>query len=261
MATDYDTEFQIPLSRKLYFRAQLPKLISAWRRMARNLDSKKGHIPLEDLPTDESIFGFNRDEVISHYHENGWAFAPSFFNPEFHQKLAANWPSKKYFDPPRKPTKWYNTGFNWIYPAEPSPFFTLHSDLAKLFLGLGSSDFLEYVSELTQTPSVFHQFIMTDSGPGAEVPIHLDGLNRSPKNKGALGIAIFLEGTGGDNGGGLAISESNSWDDMIFEPKDLTNTALFYDKKIFHGFRQIAEGKFRHSINTLFIPTLSREDD
>jgi hypothetical protein len=65
---------------------------------------------------------------------------------------------------------------------------------------------------------------------------------------------MFVNGQGGRNGGGLAISRDNELKDVIVEARCLQNSALLYDVKanFYHGFKPLDKGKFRWSMSSEF---------
>ena len=174
----------------------------------------------------------------------------SSLNQTVHQA----WPDRLYLNPPKKVTKWYNTGFFWAKNRTSPRYLAQHEGIEQLMQALGSQFFLKNLSQVAGCEMEFTEFHLTDSNAGAEVPMHLDSLLHGEHGDKAIGIAIFIDGTGGERSGGLCVSSSANWEDLLFEPQNLRNTALIYSKKLHHGFLPIAKGKFRHSINTQFWP-------
>jgi hypothetical protein len=65
---------------------------------------------------------------------------------------------------------------------------------------------------------------------------------------------FFINGTGGDRSGGLCILGDDRFEHIIFETRNLKNTALVYHSAapFFHGFQPVAAGKFRWAIAAQF---------
>lgn len=258
MAHDINQDFRPPFLRRLFFKLNGPEHLKKWRASKRakmGISEEVNQVEFDGSFDASSNFGFDWQEASGHYQEHGWFFCDPFLAPDFHSKVSADWPEKVFLNPPKRSTKWYNNGFFWAKNRDlPLRYLDHHQGLAELMQALGSAHFLEQISKLADCEMEFSEFHVTDSGEGAEVPMHLDGLLKTENGDKALGIAIFMDGTGGERSGGLCVSGSSSWADLIFEPPMLKNTALIYSKKLHHGFLPIVKGKFRHSINTQFWP-------
>ena len=77
---------------------------------------------------------------------------------------------------------------------------------------------------------------------------HLDGIN-SENADASINFIFFISGTGGSRGGGTCILD-NADGDVIFEPKNLTNSCLIYrSDRLYHGFRPMRRGTFRYMIS------------
>lgn len=251
MATDFDPDFRFPLGRRLFFKVKGPKILSTWRAIQRRL-FKKSNTASSEV---SAAFDIDWDSVAKQYNDNKWVFIDQFFTESFYQTLIAGWPSKMYLNPPKRATKWYNTGFWWKESDQTPLYLDIHDEIRGVLAGLQSSNFIKPLSEAIGVDMKLTELHLTDSGPGAEVPMHLDSLVESEGGLHAIGIAIFVQGSGGPDSGGLCVSKSSKWDDLIFEPQALNNSALIYSKQLHHGFKPIAPGKFRKSLNTQFWPT------
>ncbi len=258
MAQDINQEFQPPLGRRLFFKMNGPEHVKKWRAKNRariGVSEETNELQFDSNFNASACFGVNWEEAISGYKERGWFFCDPFLSSDLHAKVQIGWPNKIFLNPPKRSTKWYNNGFFWTKNRDSSlRYLDHHPSLSDLLQALGSKMFVDQISNLAGCEMEFSEFHVTDSGEGAEVPMHLDGLLSVKNGDKALGIAIFVDGTGGERSGGLCVSGSNCWDDLVFEPPKLKNTALIYSKKLHHGFLPIVKGKFRHSINTQYWP-------
>ena len=99
------------------------------------------------------------------------------FSNDFYQEFIANWPKKRYLEPPREVAKSYNTGFGWIHDYSSTPDFSNCDPYGQYPLLLSLLNYLrspEVSSRVTafagtQEELVLHSFILTDAGAGAEL--------------------------------------------------------------------------------------------
>mgnify|MGYP001496862963 CR=1 FL=1 len=72
----------------------------------------------------------------------------------------------------------------------------------------------------------------------------------------AINIIIFIKGSDNEDlSGGTGLYRDNEFNDIIFEPKKLNNSALIYksSENFFHGFKEIkGKDKVRYTLNTQF---------
>jgi hypothetical protein len=196
------------------------------------------------------------DECASHFREHRWALIENFFSEDFHKELVAQWPSRYEFNPPTTLTKSYDTGLAWGSKSEiESPkSIRKYSALVKLRAYLCSADFSRRISYVHGRGVSLRcdSFLMHMTRNGSQVVPHRDSKHRSKPP--ALNILMFVDGQGGKNGGGLAISRDNELKDVLVEAQNLKNSALLYDVKadFFHGFKPVEKGKFRRSMASMF---------
>lgn len=262
MAYDLEAGFKIPFKRRLFFKLKAHDLINKWRGRKRHrlgVSEDKTPVVFDPELNAESCFAVDWEAAKTHYARHGWFLCDPFLADKFDAKVRADWPDRLFLIPPRKVDKWYNTGFNWMRNSVEPRYLDHHSGIKELIAALGSGFFLSHLSDLADCPMEFTEFHITDSGEGAEVPMHLDSLLQGENGDKAIGIAIFVDGTGGARSGGLCVNRSSDWNDVLHEPMKLRNTALIYSKKLHHGFLPIEKGKFRHSINTQFWPEGSKD--
>lgn len=196
------------------------------------------------------------DECASHFQEHRWALVENFFASDFHQELLAQWPARYEFNPPRSLAKSYDTGLAWggSGDTEPPGSIRKYSSLVKLRSYLCSADCSRRISRVYggRVNLRCDTFLMHMTRRGSQVVPHRDGYYKSKHP--ALNIMMFVDGQGGRNGGGLAISRDNELKDVIVEAQNLRNAALLYDIKadFFHGFGPLDPGKFRWSMSSEF---------
>jgi len=152
--------------------------------------------------------------------------------------------------------KSYDMGFRWEQGYQTDPKFLDAFPCLRAFLdSLRSSSFADRVSCYYGKPMTCYSFLLTTSYPGSSVVPHKDSVAHSDGVAAIMNFAFFINGTGGQNSGGLAVLRDNEFQDVIFEPTNLSNTLLVYDSKapFFHGFKPIQFGKFRWAIFAQFM--------
>lgn len=254
MRDDYLQTLRFPRVPTLHFRILTRGWESRCRRFLRRF-----------FPTSPSSCKWQGKELITgelekgsaHFREHGWVFIENIFDAEFHKELVANWPKNRYMEPPFDLYKSYNRGFNWVRGhKENIPYFELHPHLKSCFDYLQSTGFAGRISFFAGDgiDRKCYSFLTTTSVTGSNVAPHRDSIAEDKDAKGFLNMVFFVDGTGGENSGGLAILGDGTFDKVIFEPKNLKNTVLIYDSvaPFFHGFPPIQFGKRRFSINSQF---------
>jgi len=89
---------------------------------------------------------------------------------------------------------------------------------------------------------------------GSALIAHRDSFGDRPHEKapgGFINFVFFVDANGTPpHAGGTCILADNEFREIIFEPTNLRNTALVYQKEagFFHGFRPLARGAFRWAI-------------
>ena len=200
------------------------------------------------------------DAGAEHFKKYGWVFIENIFNEDFHRELVKNWPKKHHFDPPQEVEKKYNMGFKWRYDdVAPFRYSDPHQQypmLVKLKEYLSSKEFCERMRTFNgaNDEMLFYSCILNDSGPGAEVVPHRDGIRNHPHAETVVNMIFFIDATGGERSGGLTLSRDPELKEILFEPTNLTNTCLIYNimDDFYHGFPPIARGKFRLVITAQF---------
>jgi len=192
----------------------------------------------------------------AHFQEHGWAFIDGVFDPDFHTALVENWPDRAFFVPPRTVKKGYDYGFHWI-GGQPTdyPHGALFPEIQSLRDYMDSPEMAERVKAFTGWDHTLHcnSVLATHSYPGTCVIPHRDTVAQASAFRSANFI-FFINGTGGERSGGLALSHDNELKDVFFEPTKLVNTCLVYDTSapFYHGFEPMKFGKFRWMMSSHF---------
>ena len=190
-----------------------------------------------------------------HFQQHRWAYAEQILDPNFHAALIRSWPPRRYFDePPLTMDKSYDIGFRWGL-SRPAPLFVDAFPAVQTFTSFLRSEALaQRVGHYYGRPMHCYSFLLTHSYPGSSVVPHKDTVFQCDDVPAMINMAFFINGTGGQRSGGLAILRDNAFLDTIFEPTNLRNSLLLYDSKapFFHGFRPIQCGKFRWAIFAQF---------
>ena len=67
-------------------------------------------------------------------------------------------------------------------------------------------------------------------------------------------MIIYISSANLPNSGELCLVDDNLWENIIFKPPSLNNTAFMFDKSanFYHGFKPLNKGKYRKSIGVTF---------
>ena len=196
------------------------------------------------------------DNCASHFQKHRWALVENFFSDDFHEELLAQWPSRYEFNPPSTLKKSYDIGFVWRAGKESESRESIrkYSALMKLHGYLRSTECAQRLSRVHGGGANLRcsLFVMHMTRGGSQVIPHKDSNYRLKRP--VLNILMFVNGQGGRNGGGLAISRDNELSDVIVEASNVRNSALLYDVKadFYHGFKPIDRQKFRWSMSAEF---------
>ena len=101
--------------------------------------------------------------------------------------------------------------------------------------------------------------IVTDARSGHCVGLHQDSISTIDGSADRMQLMIFISSADLPNSGELCLAGDNRWENIIFNPPSLNNTALLFNKSenFFHGFKPLNKGKYRKSIGATFC----REND
>ena len=235
-----------------------------WVRRSQRRLSNPSAAPVEGLPDCNITDAL--EASADHFRVHRWAFVDGILEPTFHECMVRNWPRRRYFTAPFDRCKSYDKGFPWVRmnPADNRwrdllskdarnttnkdypPFIQEHAHLKVFIDYLRSDSFTKRIGAYlgASEPLAFNRFQLTATYPGSFVAPHRD----SPQpGKNWISLLFYIAGSGGDRSGGTAILRDNRFEDVIFEPKQLTNSCLIFDPfaPFFHGVRPIAFGKYR----------------
>ena len=153
-----------------------------------------------------------------------------------------------------------------LAPQSPDPVLTArdedgypayareHPHIRALFDHFRSPEFTARVEAFSGRPEPlsFNRFQLTASYPGTLVAPHRD----SPQSgRNWLQFLFYVSATGGESSGGTAILRDNEFRQVIFEPRNLTNSCMVFDPfaPFFHGVRPIAFGKHRWMLGAEYV--------
>ncbi len=213
------------------------------------------------------------ERAAPHFREHRWAFIENVFDADFHRFMVERWPKRRYFTAPFDLHKSYDKGFRWVQrnPASDDrwgsllagdarddggypPYAHEHPHVRALFDYFRSPELTARMEAFSGRPEPleFNRFQLTASYPGTLVAPHRD----SPQSgRNWLQFLFYIEASGGDASGGTAILRDNEFRDVIFEPRNLTNSCMVFDPfaPFFHGVRPIAFGKHRWMLGAEYV--------
>ncbi len=252
MATDFSPRYVEQATQNLHPRLRLAIALAPWIKRWRLLRLRFGS---RRIHTDVTVpkLTANLEGASAHFKAHKWAYMEHIFSNDFYQEFLANWPKKRYLEPPREVAKSYNTGFGWVHGYSRTPDFSYcdpygqYPILLALLNYLRSSEISSRVTAFAGVPEalMLYSFILTDAGAGAEVIPHKDSNKDDPRAKYLLNFIFFIDAAGGKNSGALTLSRDNELKDIMFEPPLLQNTCLTYDilGDFYHGFPPHRERK------------------
>jgi hypothetical protein len=79
---------------------------------------------------------------------------------------------------------------------------------------------------------------------------------KKKKNLDNLTCVFFIDGVNEIDSGGLTLVNDNQWNDIIFQPVNILNSIIIFNKNnnFYHGFRRINKGKYRYALLCNFTP-------
>ena len=187
----------------------------------------------------------------------GWAFVENVFTPDFHARFVAEFPRFYYFAPIRNITKSYDTGFGWEAHTRRQPAYMSQNPVVReLYRFIQGSEFASVVTRLCDdgVERSCLAILLTKSYPGSSVIPHQDTASTRPEGQHYVNFVFFISGTGGERAGGLSIMNDAEYRDVVFEPRNLTNSMIFYRTAgpFFHGFKPMRFGTYRWTVNAHF---------
>ncbi len=205
-------------------------------------------------------------DTIKGYKKNGWGFTDNILDDDLCKEIDDNWPNRFHFDVGRSYYKFYSTGFS--FKNINSISYSLKDDLLinetpfiqsllwykKLVEYLRSDDLAIRISNICGQKMVFSGGILSDAREGNCVAMHRDSVSLNKNMSNRLQMMIFISSAPTPHSGELCLARDNKWEDIIFTPPSLNNTALLFNKSLnfYHGFYPIARGKFRKAIGATF---------
>lgn len=198
------------------------------------------------------------EEVADQYRAQHWAFVEDVFQDDFHRTLLAQFPKRRYMEPPKSIFKSYDIGFQWERGRGGGAFLSLHPVYQALHSYFCSEAFSRRITTFSMSTAVLacRTFLVNKTYPGSLVIPHKD--SPIPKKfTPYINLVFFLDATGGGDSGELMLSTDNEYKDIIFAPPILRNSCLIYDTEapFYHGFKPVALGKQRLALTASFART------
>ena len=239
------------------------RLVSKYRSIFRKIEYYKN---LKSNKNENSKFEINLESDFSEYSEffnkNHWCFIENFFSSDSCKKIIENWPKKYFFRPMKYISKQYDFGFEWNIKNKKYPMYLdQHFHIKKLYDYLISNKFNEIINKNLCNDNFKRSCFsisLTNAENGAVLFPHKDAisLENDEMANPAINIIIFIKGSDNEDlSGGTGLYRDNEFNDIIFEPKKLNNSALIYksSENFFHGFKEIkGKDKVRYTLNTQF---------
>jgi hypothetical protein len=183
------------------------------------------------------------------FRDNDWVFVENFLEEKYFQWLTTSWPPSYHFRPMHQVEKSYDNGLI-------DPKFTLSRNpaLAEFQKYVSSPAFSNTIMDLCgdNIRRSFGRIIAGRAYGGSRLVPHLDAVANDIGPTGTnenVNIIFFVQATGGPDSGGTCVLSGNEWKDLVFEPVNLTNSALIYKMgTTYHGFRKMRRGTFRKTL-------------
>jgi hypothetical protein len=194
--------------------------------------------------------------VKDHFREHGWGFIDPYYNQPFIDELRAGWPRREFFTPMQNALKSYDFGFRWLRDNPRTEFIERFPALHAAYRMMQSPEMGKRMTELCGdgiTRSCY-SMVSTWATAGSALIPHRDSFGTVPHDKvtgGFVNYVVFVDANGSvPHAGGTCILGDNEFKQVIFEPTNLRNTALVYQKEaaFYHGFKPLARGAFRWAI-------------
>lgn len=197
------------------------------------------------------FYSATKFEVEGDFRKNGWAYIPEFFDQSTHQQLLAAWPNIVWFDPPRTSfEKSFDTFGGWAaHRKDQSKLIDPY--IYNVFELLFSEDTAQLVTEIAQdsTRRAAANASLSWARSGSYLLPHRD--SNSEADGSWMNFVIFVDGaTPSLQSGGTSFFRTNRYDQPIFVPSTLRNSAIVYDTRgsFYHGFPPVARGGFSKRI-------------
>ena len=205
------------------------------------------------------------DKFRKQFKSERYAFIKDFFCPDTYNKICESFPHEVFFNYPQNGVKFYSWSdeSRWVrgknsttYKASNGKqFFEIYPTFRKLYDFLDSSEMSEKVKIITNSRKAeLFSIAITRAQEGSFLSPHLDtiGENRKAGDKVMCNIIYFLlaGGSSPENSGGTGLYLDNEFNNPIFIPTTMRNSALIYDsvEPFYHGYDLMAPGSFRWAI-------------
>lgn len=227
---------------------------------SRNIARKSSRSPQlysnPNAPSDAIADEFDRQ--TAHFNEHGWAYIPQFFSTDVHRAILSAWPKLSHFSVGSDPTKSYDKGPSWSEGKVGEFRQGIEPDFYLGFLSLVSRDFENRVSRFCNDGI---SRVNTGLGSawartGSLLLPHIDDVWRFGQGA-VINFVIFVDGSVPvAHSGATAIYSTNTYQEPIFIPPSLTNTALVYEtgRMIYHGFPRVGRGNFSKRLIAQYSP-------
>lgn len=220
------------------------------RRAARAVKAPKPVAAGPNVVTD------NLEAKAADYRANKWAFTEGFYTEQSHRELVEGWPPRSYFAPMGNILKSYDFGIKWVRGQGDPEHLDRFPALKAAYDTLRSEELGRRITELADDGMRRTCYSVTVSWAtaGSSLIPHRDTVARDEADQGFMNLIIFVDGSGGEQAGGTCIINDNEYRDVVFEPTNLRNSAIFYDSaaEFFHGFKPMRSGTFRWTLNAQF---------
>lgn len=251
MSESYMRSLRFPNLAHLHIVILFRRFIKGFRRLAVYFERPSAR----SVPSVYRIFSQDIANMHEMYASKKYAYTESFFDDEFYKRLCAEWPARKYFEPPKEIIKSYDVGLLWLRGNDDPEYLRYFPYLQQLYSYLRSDAFGDTVTKLvgSKEPLRCRTVLLNRTYPGSLVIAHKD--SPLPKEAGMyVNIIMFIRGTAGEGGGALVLSKDNEYREIIFDPPTLNNSVLVYDTDapFYHGFKPVQSGKERWVITSSF---------
>ena len=248
ISRNLEKTYQFPNLAHLHVLIKLYPIRSKIRSLHRRLFSAP------DFPgyQGRAVISDSFEQATQSYRKNRWAYCENFWESEFHTDILNQLPAKRFLTPVKDITKSYDRGLFWNARSALPDAIKSFPAIAEAYRFLASRAFAQRVYTVAGdgVQRTCYQILMTRAYWGSSVIPHIDSQNDPTR----INFIMFIDGTGGEDSGGLGIWRDNEFKERIFEPHILRNTCLFYDmsEAFYHGFKPMRRGTFRWTINAAF---------
>ena len=187
----------------------------------------------------------------------GFLFVENFLDETSYLRLIKAWPTKRWFEPLefRRNGKSYDSGLRWnIAKNIIDNSIKNNPEIYSAYQMFRSENFCDNLTLISKdnVERESYSILLTQSYSHSYLTPHKDSLGSDhSKNESIINIIYFVQANGqGWEAGGTSILGDATFNEPIFVPSNLNNTALIYRSTadFWHGFPRIAQGKYRKTI-------------